>query len=71
MGLAVSGVNNSISTQQAVQAQPRPEVQAAEMPDIEIAEISPETIPEPEKLAKNGDGRCGLRCCLLCAWRLL
>ena len=56
MGLAVSGVNNSISAQQVVQAQPRPEVQAAEgMPDIEIQEISQDAVPAPEKLAQNGD----------------
>ena len=56
MGLAVSGVNNSISAQQAVQAQPRPEVQATEgMPDIEIQEISQDAVPAPEKLAQNGD----------------
>ena len=55
MGLAVSGVNNSISAQQVVQAQPRPEVQAAEVADIEIQEISQDVVPAPEKAAKNGE----------------
>ena len=55
MGLAVSGVNNSISAQQVVQAQPRPEVQAAEVADIEIEEISQDVVPAPEKAAGNGE----------------
>ena len=55
MGLAVSGVNNSISAQQAVQAQPRPEVQAAEVADIEIQEISQDAVLVPEKTAGNGE----------------
>ena len=55
MGLAVSGVNNSISAQQVVQAQPRPEVQAAEVADIEIQEISQDAVAAPEKTAGNGE----------------
>ncbi|MBR0092067.1 MAG: flagellar protein FlaG [Lachnospiraceae bacterium] len=57
MGLAVSGVNNSISAQQVVQAQPKPEVPVVEAatPDIEIQEISQNGVPAPEKPAKNGE----------------
>ena len=57
MGLAVSGVGNAINTQQAVQAQPqpKPEVQAADLPDIEIQDIAPEAIAPVEKQAKSGE----------------
>ena len=57
MGLAVSGVGNTISTQQAVQVQPqpKPEVQAAELPDVEIQEIAPDAIPAVEQQAKSGE----------------
>ena len=57
MGLAVSGVGSAINTQQAVQVQPvqKPEVQAADLPDIEIAEFAPEAIPAVEQQAKSGE----------------
>ena len=57
MGLAVSGVNNSISAQQVIQAQPKPEVPVVEAaaPDIEIQEISQNAVPAPDKPAKTGE----------------
>ena len=57
MGLAVSGVGNTISTQQAVQMQPqpKPEIQAAELPNVEIQEIAPDAIPAVEQQAKSGE----------------
>lgn len=57
MGLAVSGVGSAINTQQAVQVQPvqKPEVQAAELQDIEIAEFAPEAVPAVEQQAKSGE----------------
>ena len=57
MGLAVSGVGSAINTQQAVQMQPqpKPEVQAADLPDIEIQEIAQDAIPAIEQQAKSGE----------------
>ena len=55
MGLAVSGVGSAINTQQAIQAQPKPEVQAVELPDVEIQEIAQDAIPAVEQQAKSGE----------------
>ena len=57
MGLAVSGIGSAINTQQAVQMQPqpKPEIQAAEMPDFEIQEIAQDAIPAVEQQAKGGE----------------
>ena len=46
-----------MNTAQAVQVQPvqKPEVQAADLQDIEIAEIAPEAIPAVEQQARSGE----------------